>query len=107
MIKEEGLFKFLEIIKTAELEESLRHLKHFTMFAPSETAMYCMYIRSLFLTKLDKRILFLNIRCSFIALSNQKLVELQRNQKSARNFVLNHIVTGTYFTDEISSNQVS
>ncbi|XP_068971368.1 transforming growth factor-beta-induced protein ig-h3 isoform X2 [Bombus flavifrons] len=81
VIKEEGLFKFLEIIKTAELEESLRHLKHFTMFAPSETAMY--------------------------SLSNQKLVELQRNQKSARNFVLNHIVTGTYFTDEISSNQIA
>ncbi|XP_043524115.1 transforming growth factor-beta-induced protein ig-h3-like [Frieseomelitta varia] len=79
--KEEGLFTFLEIIKAAELEETLRHMKHFTMFAPSETAMY--------------------------SLSNQKLIELQRNRKTARNFVLNHIVTGTYFTDEISSNQIA
>ncbi|XP_017790533.1 PREDICTED: periostin [Habropoda laboriosa] len=81
VLNEEGLRTFSEIIKTAELEETLRHLKHFTMFAPSETAMY--------------------------SLPNQQLVELGRNQKSARDFVLNHVVTGTYFTNEISSNQVA
>ncbi|CAK9804489.1 Transforming growth factor-beta-induced protein ig-h3 [Anthophora quadrimaculata] len=81
VLQEEGLHTFFEIIKTAELEETLRHLKHFTMFAPSETAMY--------------------------SLSNEQLVELQRNQKSARDFILNHIVTGTYFTGEISSNQIA
>ncbi|CAL7936758.1 unnamed protein product [Xylocopa violacea] len=80
VLREEELFTFLEIIKTAQLEETLRQSKEFTMFAPSETAMY--------------------------SLSNQQLVELQRNQKSARVFVLNHIVAGTYFTDEISSNQI-
>lgn len=42
-LKEEGLFTFLGIIRTAGLEESLRRLQHFTMFAPSETAMHCMY----------------------------------------------------------------
>ncbi|XP_076640726.1 periostin [Halictus rubicundus] len=80
-LKEEGLLTFLGIIRTAGLEESLRRLQHFTMFAPSETAMH--------------------------SLSEQQLVTLQRNQKSARDFVLNHVVTGTYFTDEISSNQVA
>ena len=55
--KEEGLFTFLEIIKAAELEETLRHMKHFTMFAPSETAMYCMY--SNFTTDKLKRTYFL------------------------------------------------
>lgn len=43
MLKEERLLTFLEIIRTAELEENLRHLKHFTIFAPSETAMHCTY----------------------------------------------------------------
>ncbi|XP_076235758.1 transforming growth factor-beta-induced protein ig-h3 [Calliopsis andreniformis] len=81
LVKEEGLFTFLKIIKIARLEETLRSLKHFTMFVPSEMAMY--------------------------SLSNQQLTELQRNEKNARTFVLNHIVTGTYFTDEISSNQVA
>lgn len=45
LVKEEGLFTFLEIMKTAGLEETLRHLKHFTVFAPSETAMYCTYTK--------------------------------------------------------------
>ncbi|XP_078048749.1 periostin [Augochlora pura] len=79
--REEGLFTFLAIIKTAGLEESLKSLKHFTIFAPSETA--------------------------FHALSEQQLATLHSNEKSARDFVLNHIVTGTYFTNEISSNQVA
>ncbi|XP_031839644.2 transforming growth factor-beta-induced protein ig-h3 [Nomia melanderi] len=81
LAKEEGLFTFLEIIKAARLEEDLSRLQRFTMFAPSETAMH--------------------------SLSEQQLVELQRNEKSARDFVLSHIVVGTYFTNEISSNQIA
>nr|XP_033321513.1 transforming growth factor-beta-induced protein ig-h3 [Megalopta genalis] len=81
LAKEEGLFTFLAIMKVAGLEESLRSLQHFTMFAPSETAMH--------------------------SLSEQQLATLRSNQRSARDFVLNHIVTGTYFTNEMSSNQVA
>ncbi|XP_076548579.1 transforming growth factor-beta-induced protein ig-h3 [Osmia lignaria lignaria] len=80
LMKEEGVYTFLKIIRTAELEETLRHLKHFTVFAPSETAIY--------------------------AMSNQQLVELQRNKESARKFVFSHTVKGVYFTYEIGNNQV-
>nr|XP_012138267.1 PREDICTED: periostin isoform X1 [Megachile rotundata]XP_012138268.1 PREDICTED: periostin isoform X2 [Megachile rotundata] len=81
LMKEEGVFTFLKIIRTAELEETLRHLKRLTIFAPSEAAMY--------------------------SLSKHQLVELQRNKESARRFVFNHIVQGAYFTYEISNNQVA
>lgn len=45
LMKEEGAYTFLKIIRTAELEETLRHLKHFTVFAPSETAIYGRYLK--------------------------------------------------------------
>lgn len=47
-----------------------------------------------------------NIIYLFTAMSNQQLVELQRNKESARKFVFSHIAKGVYFTYEIGNNQV-
>ncbi|XP_076177123.1 transforming growth factor-beta-induced protein ig-h3 [Ptiloglossa arizonensis] len=78
--RDEGLLAFTEIIRTAELQETLRRLKRYTMFAPCDAAIH--------------------------SLSNRQLAELRSDRETARDFVRNRIVAGTYFTNEMTSNRV-
>lgn len=45
LIKDEGLHVFLQIIQAAELEETLNHMKDYTMFAPTDLAIYGIHVQ--------------------------------------------------------------
>ncbi|GFG32470.1 hypothetical protein Cfor_04311 [Coptotermes formosanus] len=74
------LFVFLQLVRSAGLEEAFENFGEYTVFAPSESAMY--------------------------ALPPNQLQELKTNKDKARSFVLYHATQGRITSDQISDNQV-
>ncbi|XP_024947754.1 transforming growth factor-beta-induced protein ig-h3 [Cephus cinctus] len=80
LLQDEKLYLFSQLIQKADLNEVLSNLESYTLFAPSEAAMY--------------------------SIPEREFEELVSNQDSARRFVLNHAVLGRYTTDAVSANQI-
>ncbi|XP_069696631.1 transforming growth factor-beta-induced protein ig-h3-like [Periplaneta americana] len=80
LAEQEQLFVFLQLVRSAGLEDAFENFGEYTVFAPSEAAMY--------------------------ALPPAQLQEMKTNKDKARSFVLYHATQGRIHTDQISDNQV-
>ncbi|PNF16145.1 hypothetical protein B7P43_G03285 [Cryptotermes secundus] len=80
LAEQEQLSVFLQLVRSAGLEDAFENFGEYTVFAPSESAMY--------------------------ALPPNQLQELKINKDKARNFVLYHAAQGRINSDQISDNQV-
>jgi transforming growth factor-beta-induced protein len=80
LAEQEQLFVFLQLVRSAGLEEAFENFGEYTVFVPSESAMY--------------------------ALPSDQLQDLKTNKDKARSFVLFHATQGRITSDQISDNQV-
>ncbi|XP_066999804.1 transforming growth factor-beta-induced protein ig-h3 [Anabrus simplex] len=80
LAEEEKLFSFMEMVTTAGLDDAFENFSEYTLFVPSEAAMY--------------------------SLPPTTLQELRTNKEKARQFVMFHATQGRITSDQITDNQV-
>ncbi|KAJ8882685.1 hypothetical protein PR048_014497 [Dryococelus australis] len=80
LAEEERLFGFLQLVKLSGMEDTFENFGDYTMFAPSEAAMYSM--------------------------PSERYEQLRSNKELARKFVMYHATQGRLNTDQIADNQV-
>ncbi|XP_063241056.1 periostin-like isoform X2 [Bacillus rossius redtenbacheri] len=80
LAEQERLFGFLQVVKAAGMDDALENFGEYTLFAPSEAAMYSM--------------------------PSERFEQLRSNKELARKFVMYHATQGRLNTDEIADNQV-
>ncbi|PSN42321.1 hypothetical protein C0J52_18223 [Blattella germanica] len=80
LAEQEHLYAFLQLVRTAGLDDAFENFGEYTVFAPSESAMF--------------------------ALPPAQLQEMRTNREKARKFVMYHATQGRINADHISDNRV-
>jgi len=79
LLEDEKAYGFLQIIRSANLEDTFEGYGHYTVFAPSQEAI--------------------------MSMPNDKYQELLRSREKAKKFVLHHVVHGKWPTYKLKNNE--